>query len=109
MGVGNVDQQVSVILKSGERYDFHVGADELAAFDKSSARAWIGEAFEAAGLETPNPVGKILLVDQILLLAAEQKEQAWTAPTADTRKFLAAVAVALGRPGVAIDLLNYKL
>lgn len=104
-----MDQQVSVILKSGERYDFHVTAAELAAFDKSSARAWIGDAFNAAGLETPNPVGKVLMIDQILLLAAEQKAAAWVAPTAETRKFLAAVAVALGRPGVAIDLLNYTL
>lgn len=104
-----MDQQVSVILKSGERHDFHVTAAELAEFDKSTARFWIGDAFNEAGLETPNPVGKVLLVDQILMFAAEQKAEAWAAPTPALRKFLAAVATALGRQGIAIDLQNYKV
>lgn len=104
-----MDQQVSVILKSGERHNFHVTAAELAEFDRSSARFWIGDAFNEAGLETPNPVGKILLVDQILMYAAEQKADAWASPTPALRKFLAAVTVALGRSGIAIDLQNYKL
>ena len=104
-----MDQQVSIVQKNGERHDIHVNAAELAAFDKSSARSFIGEAFEAAGLETPNPVGKILLVDQILLLALERKASEWAQPDAAVRKFIAAVLVSLDRPTVTIDLGNYKL
>lgn len=104
-----MDHQVSIVLKSGERYDIHLTAAEAAEFDKSSGRSHIGELFAAAGLETPNPMGKILLIDQILLLAQEQKASAWAQPDAALKKFLAAAVQALGRPSVTIDLINYKL
>ena len=68
-----MDHLASVVLKNGERYAFPLGADDLAAFDAASARHWIAERFLAAGLETPNPMGKMLLVDQILMLALEFK------------------------------------
>ena len=51
--------------------DGAVAAADAAEFDSSSARFFIGDAFAAAGLETPNPVGKILLIDQILMLAQQ--------------------------------------
>lgn len=104
-----MDYQVSVVLKSGSRHDIHLNAAETAEFDASTARHWIGDAFNEAGLETPNPVGKILLIDQILMLALEQKAAAWAAPTPALKKFLAAVVKSLGRPSVTIDLLDYKL
>ena len=69
-----MDHKVSVVLKNGERYDFVLGAEGLAAFDAAGAREWINEAFLAAGLESPNPMGKLLLVDQILLLTANFKD-----------------------------------
>lgn len=103
------DVMISVLLKSGEQFNFNVKTADMAAFDKSTARFWIGEAFDRAGLESPNPVGKVLLVDQILLYASEQKSSAWATPSDELRKFLAAVAAALGRPAITIDLLNYKL
>ena len=68
-----MEQQVSVVLKSGERFDFPLAADQLAGIDPVAARHWIGEEFVKAGLEPPNPMGKMLLVDQILLLAANFK------------------------------------
>ena len=104
-----MDHQVSIVLKSGDRYDIHLTAAEAAEFDKVSGRAHGGELFAAAGLETPNPMGKILLIDQILLLAQEQKSSAWAQPDASLKKFLAAVVQSLGRPTVTIDLINYKV
>lgn len=105
-----MDQSVSLVTKNGERYDFHLPTTELAEFTTpSSARHFIGDMFNEAGLETPNPVGKILLIDQILMVALEQKATTWVEPTPEVRKFLAAVAVSLGRASVTIDLQNYKL
>ena len=104
-----MDQQVSIVQKNGDRHDVHLNAADLAAFDQSAARSFIGEAFDAAGLETQNPIGKILLVDQILLLALDRKSSDWAQPDAAVRKFLAAVLVSLDRPTVTIDLGNYKL
>lgn len=104
-----MSQQVSILLKNGVSHRIHLSAAELAEFDKSSGRDFIGELFEAAGVEPANPIGKILLVEQILLLAEEQKPAAWAEPDTKTRKFLAAVMQALGRPSVTIDLVQRKL
>ena len=104
-----MDQQVSIVLKSGDRYDIHLSATELKEFDSSSGRFFVGELFAESGLEMPNPVGKVLLIDQILLLAAEQKPAVWAQPDATVKRFLAATVQALGRNSVTIDLLNYKV
>ncbi len=104
-----MEQQVSVVLKSGERYGVQLSAAELGAFDAQSARHWIAETFGKAGLETPNPMGKVLLVDQVLMLALEFKSETYAAPTDDLRRFLAAAYVAMGRPVLSIDLAGYKL
>lgn len=104
-----MDHQVSVVLKSGERHDFSLSADELSAFDAASARHWIGEAFVSAGLETPNPMGKMLLIDQILLLAQNVKPSDYAPLSPDTRRFLSAALQAMGRPTLTIDLAAYKL
>ena len=104
-----MDHEVSVVLKSGDRFDFPLGADELAAFDPAGARHWIADAFLAAGLETPNPMGKMLLVDQILLLAANFKPADYHPATADVRRFLCAALRAMGRTTLTIDLVAYKL
>jgi len=104
-----VDQQISVVLKNGERYGVQLTATEREGFDAASARHWIGEAFAKAGLETSNPVGKVLLVDQILLLAGEFDAAAYAQPTPELRRFLAAAYVAMGRPLLAIDLHAWKV
>ena len=104
-----MDHHVSVILKNGERYTFPLGAEELAAFDGASARHWIAEAFLAAGLETPNPMGKMLLVDQILLLAMNFRPADYDPLTSEARHFLCAAVRAMGRPTLTIDLAAYKL
>ncbi len=104
-----MDHQVSVVFKNGERHDFPLGAADLAAFDPASARHWIAEAFLNAGLETPNPMGKMLLVDQILLLALNFKPAEYDPLTPDARRFLCAALQAMGRPSLTIDLAAYKL
>lgn len=104
-----MDHEVSVVLKSGERFDFPLGADDLAAFDPAGARHWIADAFLAAGLETPNPMGKLLLVDQILLLAQNFKPADYKPLSAEARRFLCAALSAMGRPTLTIDLAAYKL
>jgi hypothetical protein len=104
-----VDHEVSVVLKNGERYNFPLGAEDLAAFDPAAARHWIAEAFQAAGLETPNPMGKLLLVDQILLLALNFKPSDYSPLTPEARRFLCAALQAMGRPTLTIDLVANKL
>lgn len=104
-----MDHEVSVVLKNGERFNFPIGADEMASFDAQSARQWIGESFVQAGLENPNPMGKMLLVDQILLLAANVKDGDYHPATPEVRRLLVAALIAMARPTLTIDLQAYKL
>lgn len=99
-----MSHEVSVVLKNGDRFNFPIGADELNAFDAQSARAWIGETFVKAGLENPNPMGKMLLVDQILLLAGDVKAGDYHPATPQVKRLLVAALVAMGRPTLTIDL-----
>lgn len=104
-----MDHEVSVVLKNGERFDFPMGADDMASFAAPEARHWIGEEFAKAGLENPNPMGKMLLVDQILLLAANFKPADFQPATPALRRFLAAALIAMARPTLTIDLQAYTL
>lgn len=104
-----MDQKVSVVLKNGERYDFPLAAEDVAAFDAVSARSWIADAFHAAELETPNPVGKMLLVDQILMLAQNFKPADYQPLSPEARRFLCAAVQAMGRPTLTIDLVAFKI
>jgi len=104
-----VNHQVSVVLKNGERFEFPLAAEDVAAFDSASARHWIAEAFLEAGLESPNPMGKLLLVDEILLLALNFKPADYAPLTPGARRFLCAAVQAMGRPTLTIDLAAYKL
>lgn len=104
-----MDPQVSVVLKNGERYDFPLGGDDLAEFDCAGAREWIHRAFVDAGLESPNPMGKLLLVDQILLLAANFKPADYKPLAPAARRFLCAALRAMERPTLTIDLAAYRL
>ena len=104
-----MDHKVSIVLKNGERYDFSLAAEDVAAFDSAGARRWIGEAFLEAGLENPNPMGKMLLVDQILLLALNFKPADYDPLRPAVRQFLCAAVQAMGRPSLTIDLVAYKL
>ena len=104
-----MDHEVSVVLKNGERFNFPMGAAEMASFDARGARHWIGEEFARAGLENPNPMGKMLLVDQILLLAANFKPADYHPATPEVHRFLCAALTAMGRPSLTIDLQSYRL
>lgn len=104
-----MEHHVSVILKNGERFEFPLGVDELAAFDQAGARHWIVEAFRAAELESPNPMGKLLIVDEILLLAGNFKASDYKPLSPAARRFLCAALRAMGRASLTIDLANYRL
>ena len=104
-----MDHEVSVIVKNGERFNIPLGAEDMASIAAPEARHWISEEFAKAGLENPNPMGKMLLVDQILLLTANIKPADFHPPAPALRRFLAAALIAMGRPTLTIDLAAYKL
>jgi hypothetical protein len=104
-----MEKSVSIVLLKGERFDFHFSATDFVGLDAASARELIGDLCEEAGVEGQSRTGKVLLVDQILLYADEQRSDAWVNPSVDLRRFLAAALVALGRDGLTINLQERKL
>lgn len=104
-----MDHRVSVVLKSGQNFQFSIGEEEIAAFDPAGAREWIMDKFLKAELETPNPTGKLLIVDAILLLAENFKSSDYDPLSSEARHFLCAALAAMRRPTLTIDLQSYKL
>jgi hypothetical protein len=104
-----MEQSVSIVLQSGERIDIHLAAADREGLDPKAARRLIAERYEAAGIEAETPTGKILLVDQILLLAQEHSASHWQQPDATLRRLLAAALCALGRDVLTIDLKERRL
>ena len=79
------------------------------ATTKRSADDWLAREFESAGCEPSNPMGKLILPDKVIQLARTVTPRTLAAPTPWLHEYLRAVACALGRPFVSIDLVESKL
>lgn len=99
-----MDHRVSIVLKNGQHHQFVISVEELAEFEPAGAREWIMDKFFKAELETPNPTGKLLIVDAILLLAENYKPSDYDPLSPEVRRFLVAALAAMRRPTLNIDL-----
>lgn len=104
-----MDCHVTVILKDGESHHYHLSESELSMFSPTSAQNWLAKEFEAADCEPTNPVGKVLLVDRILLLAQSQPASVWSENGRWVREYVCAAARAMDRAALTIDLARYSL
>lgn len=100
---------VSVVLRNGTICNIHLTAEDLEGLDPRSAMMLIGDLFEKADIEAPTRTGKILVVDQILMLAQEQSAESWSQPTPQLRRFLAAAVCALQRESLTLNLKDHKI
>ena len=96
--------RITVILADGERLEFAVSARDTASCDSHAAHEWLAREFDAAGCVPANPVGKLLLADKVLNLAKTVSVAVWREQTPWLHDYLKAVACAIGRPLVTIDL-----
>jgi hypothetical protein len=101
--------RVTVVLADGERLEFDVPARDMATCDSHMAHEWLAREFETAGCVTANPMGKLLLADKVLSLAKTVPVAAFAEPTPWLRDYFKAVACAIGRPVVTVDLANNSL
>lgn len=100
---------VSVVLRNGTNCNVNLKAEDLEGLDPRSAMMLIGDLFEKADIDPPTRTGKILTVDQILLLAQEQSPDSWSQPTPQLRRFLAAALCALQRESLTLNLKDHKI
>lgn len=104
-----MERVVSIVQRNGDRQSIHLHESDFDGLEARAAREMIAELYNKAEIDTPTSLGKILLVDQILLLAQEQKAELWAAPTPQLRRYLAAALTALGRDSLTVNLRENSL
>ncbi|MBU0752232.1 MAG: hypothetical protein KJ787_13245 [Gammaproteobacteria bacterium] len=101
--------QIVIVLSDGDRYELMLHDSDLAGCDKHSADDWLAREFETAGCEPASPMGKLILPDKVLQLGRTVTAKMLAAPTPWLKEYLRAVACALGKPFVSIDLVESKI
>lgn len=71
---------------------------------REEAHRWLEEQWTALECEPSHPMGKVLTLDRILGIAKYAGERRFANPDAWTQRFAEAVAGALERPAVRIDV-----
>lgn len=99
-----MSQQVLVSFGPAQEYEFVVHESDLEGMDKSAARAWFAQEFEALECTPSNPMGKVLVLDMILNVAKYGGEARFKQGGDWARQFAAATAAALGRPVMKVDV-----
>lgn len=103
----NVNYAVTVSFDLGREYEIMLHDGDMQDMDKEQARAWLFREFEELECSPSNPVGKILLLDMILNVAMHGGEERFEESGQWARNFAIAVAVALQRPVVRVDVANF--
>jgi hypothetical protein len=75
-----------------------------ATLPHEEANRWLENQWAALECEPSHPMGKVLLLDRILGIAKYAGEKRFITPDAWTQQYADAVASALGRPAVRIDV-----
>ena len=101
--------EIIFVLAAGDRYEFQLSDADLSGCDKRTADDWLGREFAAAGCEPSNPMGKLILPDKLLQLARTIPAKTLAQPTPWLKDYLRAVACALGKPLVSIDLVESRI
>ncbi|MCX9157127.1 hypothetical protein OPU71_13420 [Niveibacterium sp. 24ML] len=101
----------TVIVSFGEGLDyiFEVSEAELAALAPRAARQWFDREFVELECTPSNPMGKLLIVDQILNVAKYGGEQQFASASNWARNFAVHACSAVGRPHVRVDTAGWAI
>lgn len=99
--------QLTVVFGTGREYELIVPDADVADLSKSQARHWLEQEFENLECTPSNPMGKVLVLDMILNVAKYGGEHHFEQQDDWSRRFARAVAVALDRPAIRIDVGNF--
>ena len=91
---------VNIVFGSTREYSL-IARD---AWSRDQANDWFDDQWEALECEASNPTGKVLMFDKIVSIARYGGEKRFTEPGDWAQGYANAVAGALGRPVVRIDV-----
>lgn len=95
---------VTVRYSVEREYQIHPPQDVILRMSGDAARNWLDEQFEALECEPANPVGKILLLDQLLDIARYGGEAHFRAADAWAHSYAAAALAVRRTPTVLVDI-----
>jgi hypothetical protein len=102
-----VSYVVTVSFSPVREYGIMLHDDDIQSMDKDQARAWLFSKFEEMGCVPSNPTGKILVLDMILNVAMYGGEESFEEESEWARSYAIAVAAALRRPAIKVDVANF--
>lgn len=102
----NVSYAVTVAFNLGKEYEIMLHEDDLQV-DQEQARAWLLKEFQDLECVPSSPSGKILLLDMVLNVALYAGEERFEENGAWAKNYARAVAGALQRPVIRVDVSNF--
>ncbi|WP_374402228.1 hypothetical protein [Niveibacterium sp.] len=98
-----------VSFGDGRDYEFTVNDDTLDALDNRAPRQWFDREFVELECTPSNPMGKLLIVDQILNVAKYGGETRFARPNEWAQRFAENTLKAVGRPHVRVDTAGWAI
>ena len=98
---------VTVSFGAEREYEIVLHDEDVANMPKDHARAWFAQEFETLECTPTNPMGKVLVLDMVLNVAKYGGEERFRDGGEWSRTFATAVASALQRPAIRVDVANF--
>jgi hypothetical protein len=98
---------ITVSFAPDREYEFVLHAADVENLGRDQARAWLAKEFESLECTPSNPMGKILVLDMVLNVAKYGGEDRFKKGDDWAKGFATAVAAALPRPAIKVDVANF--
>lgn len=95
---------VTVAFARDREYELRVSAGGKNRLTAEEAQMWLGQQFDAFGCAPQSPVGKVLVLDKVLEVARGAGEKRFAAGGEWVERYARAVAAALNRETVRVDV-----
>jgi hypothetical protein len=100
------DHQVIVSFGKDIEFKFLFAPADLAPIKREDAREWLQREFVDLECDLPSPVGKVLLLDEILAVAKYAGQRRFHDKLEWASQFAKNSAVLLGRDMIRVDVAN---
>lgn len=100
---------VTVSFAQNREYEIVLHDADVNNMGRDQARAWFAKEFEDLECTPSNPMGKVLVLDMVLNVAKYGGEERFKSGGEWPKAFATAVAAALQRPAIRVDVANFMV
>ena len=100
---------VLVSFSRDHQFEFKFLGNDKALFAPEAAHRWLDQEWETLECEPSNPVGKILRLDKVLLVAQNAGEKRFAENGEWAHQYVRAVVAALGRDTVHVNVAEHEV